>query len=122
MIHAGELDRQITIRRAAAADDGLSANSTVSLSLAAQPGDLQRWAKKTDVSDGERMRASQQGVEVTSRFLIRHDSEVSALGSDDILICEGDIYSVTGAKEVRGRRVGIEITAVARSMPPDQVP
>ncbi|AOW22228.1 phage head-tail adapter protein [Sphingomonas melonis TY] len=112
-INAGDLDRRITILRATAADDGLSS----------VPGEMktmaQRWANKTDVSDGERMRASEQGQEITSRFLVRDDSVTRTIDGRDMLVCEGRTYAVVGTKEYGGRRVGIEITAIAR---PDATP
>lgn len=107
-LDAGSLDRRITILRADAEDDGLSS----------APGEMKpigkRWAKKTDASDGERMRAAEQGQEITSRFLVRDDSLTRTVTGKDTLQCEGVAYAITGTKEYGGRRVGIEITATAR--------
>lgn len=112
-LDTGSLDRRITILRAKTEDDGLSSG----------PGEMKplgkRWAKKTDVSDGERIRASEQGQEITSRFLVRDDSVTRTIDGKDMLVCEGRTYAVVGTKEYGGRRVGIEITAVAR---PDTTP
>lgn len=105
---AGELDRRITILRGGTTDDGLSV-------VPAEPvPDIKRWAKKTDVSDGERVRAGQQGLEMTSRFVVRSDSLTRTLTSRDTLICGDVSYAITGIKECRGRNVGIEITALAQ--------
>lgn len=112
-IAAGDLDRRITIMRAASEDDGLSSIPGAMAPLA------QRWAKKTDASDGERMRASEQGQEITSRFLVRDDSVTRTITGKDMLVCEGRTYAVSGTKEYGGRRIGIEITAIAR---PDATP
>lgn len=110
---AGDLDRRVVIMRAVSIDDGLSS----------VPGAMEpiatRWAKKTDVSDGERMRASEQGQEITSRFLVRDDSVTRTITGKDMLVCDGRTFAVSGTKEYGGRRVGIEITAIAR---PDATP
>lgn len=108
MIRSGELDRRIIIMRAAVEDDGLSSVPGAMAALAT------RWAKKTDVSDGERIRASEQGQEITSRFLVRDDSVTRTITGKDMLVCEGRTYAISGTKEYGGRRVGIEITATAR--------
>jgi SPP1 family predicted phage head-tail adaptor len=112
-LSAGDLDRRITILRAEEADDGLSSG----------PGEMKpiskRWAKKTDASDGERMRAAEHGQEITSRFIVRDDSMTRTITGKDTILCEGRTYAITGTKEYGGRRVGIEITATAR---PDTTP
>lgn len=107
VIPIGELDRRISILRAEDVDDG---TATVTGAYA-EIG--KRWARKTDVSDGERMRAAQQGQSLTTRFLVRWDSLTSTIGGRDRLACEGRTYEVVGTKEWGGRRIGIEITANA---------
>lgn len=106
---AGDLDRRITIMRAEDADDG----------FASVRGELkpigQRWAKKTDINDGERIRAAQNGQEVSSRFLVRHDVLTATITGKDMIVCEGRSYEIVATKEYGGRRVGIEITATARA-------
>ncbi len=100
-------DRRITILRAALEDDGLSKS----------PGAFEaiggRWAGKTDISDGERIAAAAQGVDLTARFLLRWDKLTSTIANTDRLSCDGRTYQVVGAKEVLGRRIAIEITAKA---------
>lgn len=112
-IDAGELDRRITIMRVGSKDDGLATVADAPIP------ELRRWAKKTEVSDAERVRASQQGIEVTSRFLVRSDSLTRTMTSQDVVVCDDVEYAIVGIKEARGRRIGIEITAVARPFPPD---
>lgn len=110
-IAAGELDRRVQIWRSGLADDG----------TATVPGPPQkiaeRWAKKTDVSDGERVRAAEQGQEITARFLVRSDDLTRTVTGKDILVYRRRPYEVTGAKESDEREDAIEISAVAR---PDQ--
>ena len=109
-IHSRELDRRVTLMRAAPVDDGLG---TVDGEF--QPL-TERWAGKTDISDGERIRAAQNGQAVTARFLLRWDSVTATLSDKDRIVDrDARVYEVVNVKEVRGRRVGIEVTAVARS-------
>ncbi|WP_455156014.1 head-tail adaptor protein [Sphingomonas zeae] len=109
MIDAGELDRRIDILRADKDDDGLATVDGGFVSVG------RRWARKTDVSDGERIRAAQNGQSLTARFLVRRDGLTAQIDGTFRLACEGVTYEVTGTKEARGRGVGIEITTVARS-------
>lgn len=110
-LDAGSLDRRISVQHAAMIDDGVSSV------LGPMDEVGKRWAKKTDVSDGERVRASAQGQDLTTRFLVRSDSLTREINATYEIVCEGARYRVTGAKEYGGRGVGIEITA---STQPDQ--
>lgn len=107
-IAAGELDRRIEIWRAANVDTGFATAPATPTKLAT------RWARKRDVSDSERVRASEQGQELTSRFLFRSDAVTRTITGKDILKSRGRTYEVTGAKESDEREDGIEITAVTR--------
>ncbi|AHE57427.1 phage head completion protein [Sphingomonas sanxanigenens] len=112
-IAAGELDRRITILRAESYDDGTA-------TVQGDPRPVgKRWAKKVDVSDGERMRAEQLGQELTTRFLVRVDSLTRTItGKDQIqfraLGGSTLVFEVIGTKDSLEREDGIEITAVAR--------
>lgn len=110
-IAAGELDRRIEIWRSAMVDDGTATVPGPPVRIGS------RWAKKTDVSDGERVRAAEQGQEITSRFLVRSDELTRTITGKDMLVYRGRPHEVTGTKESDEREDGIEITAVAR---PDQ--
>lgn len=106
-LDAGSLDRRIRVMRSLKMDDGLSAVPGEPVEIA------RRWAKKTDISDAERVAAASQGMTITSRFLMRWDSLTSTIGGADQLVCEGVTYEVVGAKEAMGRRVAVEVTAKA---------
>lgn len=106
-IDPGELEWLVTFYRGAPNDDGFSSDPGDPVAI----GD--RWAKKSDASDGERVAAAAQQQSITTRFLVYHDDLTSTLLSDDLIECEGVRYEITGTKEARGRRVGIEITAAA---------
>lgn len=115
-IGAGELDRRITIMRAETVDDGTATVLGEPIAIGS------RRAKKTDVSDGERVRAAEQSQQITSRFLVRADPLTRTIDGKDTLIYHGKhgeaAYQVTGTKDSSEREDGIEISAVAR---PDAV-
>lgn len=116
-MEAGRLDRRIMLKRPRAAEDAMG-----------QP--VPNWddatvapisARKLDISDGERLKAEQVGVAVTSRFHIRRASEWADLDASWQLDHEGQLFQITGVKELlshgdHGRRVGHEITARALSI------
>lgn len=104
---AGELDRRIQFRRAALIDDGYADSERF-----ADHG-TPVWAKKRDVSDGERWRAAEVSAQITSRFKVRWGPFTSGITPKDQLVCEGVTYAIVGIKEV-GRRRYLEITAAAR--------
>lgn len=74
-----------------------------------------RWAKRTDVSDAERVRASQQGRDLTARFLVRSDTFTRTIDETFRLSSEGTTFEIVSAKEWGGRRNGVEISALAMS-------
>jgi SPP1 family predicted phage head-tail adaptor len=105
---AGPLDRRLTLRRAAVTTNSLNEPIQNWSDLATV------WASKADVSDGERVRAQAIGSSITTRFQVRHSSITATLTPEDRVVCEGREYEITGIKEI-GRRVGVEITATART-------
>lgn len=106
-INAGELETRISFVRRAVVDDGLS-------KVPGPPEELgRRWSKQQPVSDAEQVRAAAQGRNLTARFGVRFDSVTSSVTTADQIVCDGAAYEITGIKEWRGRRVGIEFTAVA---------
>ncbi|MGW8189536.1 phage head completion protein [Sphingomonas hankookensis] len=108
-IDPGELDRRVAILRGASVDDG---TATVTGPLA-EIG--RRWAKRTDVSDGERMRAGQQGQSLTARFVMHADSLTKAITGKDVLevVSTGERFEVVGNKEYKGRWAAREISTAA---------
>lgn len=103
---AGDLDRRIVLQRAATVE-GLTADTTGFQTLRTV------WASKTDISDDERIRASQVGAVVTTRFQVRWAADVATMSGADRLEYppgSGSFYSISGTKEI-GRRDRIEITA-----------
>ena len=106
-ITSGELDTPINFLRGAASRDAFSAVRTAPVVI----GDT--WSKRNDVSDGERVSAAAQGVKLTTRFGVRHDSLTETITNADLIECDGVRYEITGRKEWRGRRVGIEFSTAA---------
>lgn len=106
---AGRLDRRIQFRRAATDDDGFA--QTEDFADHGTPV----WARKADISDGERWRAGEVQAHVTTRFVVRWSSFTSDITPKDRLVCDGLSYDIFGIKEGSGRRQWIEITAAARN-------
>lgn len=108
-IAAGELDRRISFWRSSTIDDGTA-------TVEGPPEEIgKRSARKTDVSDGERVRAAEQGSEVTSRFLVRADSFTRTITAKDEVRYRGRVYEVIGVKDSPERDDGIEISTVSRT-------
>ena len=105
----GDLDRRVQFRRATMTDDGFTSQVETWADLGGVV-----WAKKADLSDGERARAGEVAAHVTTRFTVRWSSFTAAITPKDRLVCEGVTYEITGRKEGAGRRQWIEFTCAAR--------
>jgi SPP1 family predicted phage head-tail adaptor len=108
MLAAAKLDRRIVLQRATFAQDATGQQIATWATLATV------WASKQDVSDGERIAAAEVSAEITTRFQIRWGSPWSDLNPKDRVSYDGRTYDISAVKEI-GRRVGLEITAAARS-------
>jgi SPP1 family predicted phage head-tail adaptor len=104
-MRAGDLDTRVEILRSADIDDGISTTKSDFASIAT------RWAARLDISDRERLIASQQGADVTTRFRMRWDSVTSTITADDRLRDADATYEIIGKPKRIGRRKGVEITA-----------
>jgi head-tail adaptor len=110
---AGEFDRRISIWRSEGVDDGTA-------TVDGPPAEIgKRWAKKADISDGERMRAGENAQDLTTRWTVRSDSLTRTIAGGDVLKHKGRVYEVVGTKEGLEREDVIEITTAAR---PDAKP
>lgn len=102
---AGELDRRIVIERATVTHNALNEQVETWDTYATI------WAKKTDVSDGEKNAAGQVGAFLVSRFMIRSSPATRAIKPNDRIRFEG-LWNIQGLKETqRGRNRFLEITA-----------
>lgn len=108
-LRAGELDRRITLLQPQETGRDDWNNPIIGRVEIAKV-----WAKKTDVSDAERVRAQEVGATITTRFVIRYSSQVRNVDPTHLIAFDGRIYDISAVKEV-GRREGLEITATARA-------
>jgi SPP1 family predicted phage head-tail adaptor len=106
---AGNLDRRIDLQRFTTAKNSLNEDVQTWATFAARIP-----AQVTPVQDGERFRAGEVASAITTRFVIRHTSQVAALNPRDRLVFEGRTFEIHGVKEL-ARRVGLEISAAARA-------
>jgi SPP1 family predicted phage head-tail adaptor len=107
---AGELDRKVVIQRATSTPN---AYNEPELSWSDH---LSVWAKRTDVSDGEKFAAGQVGSFLMTRFVIRSSEAARGIRASDRLSHEGKTYNIHGIKETQdGRFKFLEITASAEA-------
>lgn len=105
---AGRRRHRLTIYRAALVDDGFSrvpgwaTLATVS-------------AARVFVSDGERLRAQQQGAAITARFTILRLGAVTDVSAADECECAGQRFGISNVKPVGDLERELEITAHALS-------
>lgn len=102
------LDRKIRFRRFVEVDDGFTKSREWT-----DHGDPE-FARKVDISDGERARSNEDAAVITSRFVVRWSGFAADIDPRDRLVCEGLTYDIVGVKEREGRRQWLEITAAAR--------
>lgn len=109
-ITAQDLDRRITIQRAVSAGaNALNEQAAIWENYAII------WARRRDVSDGERDAAGQRGGFLMSRFVVRSTSSTRDLRMIDRIVAEGLPWNIHGIKEAdEGRNRFIEITAVRK--------
>lgn len=108
-LSAGKLDRRITLQRftsTTAAGSGERVKTWADLAT--------RWASKRDVSDSERVASAEVSAEIGTRFVVRWEKLLADLNPKDRLVFEGRTYEIVAVKEI-DRRVGLEISAIARA-------
>jgi len=107
----GKLDRRIIIERLTeGAVNGFNEPAETWATFIAV------WAKRADVSDGEKVAGGQLGGAQVSRFTVRSSTKTRSVTGKDRLNYDGSIWNLTGAKETKlGRNRFIEFTAVRDS-------
>lgn len=107
----GSLDRRITIQRSTSgARDGYGQPAITWADLATV------WARRMDVSDGEKVTAGQRESARLSRFVVRSSTTTKAVTAKDRLSYDGATWNVLGIKETGdGRNRYLELTAVRES-------
>lgn len=101
------LDRSVALLRSAPVDDGFT-------TVDGPAEEAARFrARRTDVSDGERVAAAQQGGAIEVRFLVRSTATTRGIRLADHLEERGERFEVTGNKEASryGRGIAREISA-----------
>ncbi|EJU13993.1 phage head-tail adaptor, putative [Sphingomonas sp. LH128] len=110
----GDLNRRIRILRSTPTDDGTATVPGPPIEIG------RRWAKRVDVSDGERLRAAETGQSLTTRFTVISDSLTRTIDGKDSLRLGNESFQVLSTKSITSfRREGIEITCSSR---PDSTP
>lgn len=73
-------------------------------------------AKRTDISDQEKVNAGQKQSATIARFVIRASANSRTIDAKDRISHEGDIWEITGIKETtHKKRMYLELTAVKDS-------
>ncbi|MZR14228.1 phage head closure protein [Maritimibacter sp. DP07] len=103
-LEAGKMDRLLTIQRASVALDGYGGEKYQWSDLAVV------WADVREISDEERWRAGQVGVQVKFRALIRWQPTLWDLSTKDRVKIGSTVYAIFGVKEIDRSRA-FEITA-----------
>lgn len=109
-MNAGKMDRRITIERFSKVKDEFNEDVETWVNLTTV------WANRKDVSDGERLSASQVNSSLMSRFTIRSSVKSKTITPNDRISYDGGVWDIHGAKETgHGRKRFIEITAMRQS-------
>lgn len=108
MTTAQDLDRRITITRYV---DG-GPNEIGEIVDGEWQDRFTVWAKREDVSDGERFAAGGIGGFLTARFIVRSSENTRSILPSDMIRHEGREWNLQGMKERdEGRRRFLELTA-----------
>ncbi|TDK35202.1 head-tail adaptor protein [Rhizobium deserti] len=107
-MQAGDLDRRIALhRQVQSGTDGMNQLVYTWQEIAS------RWARKRDVSDGEKYASNQVAGVLMSRFVVRKDSVTRAVAVTDRISYDGATWEIFGIKDLDdGRDRFIEITAI----------
>lgn len=104
-MRAGKRDRQITIQRPALTNNAFNEQVETWSDLATV------WAQQLPSRGGERIAAQEIYGQSVMTFRIRYRADLTV---SDRIVCQGRIWNILDIREI-GRRVGIEIDAVAEA-------
>jgi len=107
VIRAGELNRRAQFLRGVPNDDGLT-SAPKSFAPIGSPV----WAKRRDISDGEKYAAAQVSAQVTTRFTVRLSDFTAGITAADQILSDGVTYDISGIKQLDPFD-GFEMTANA---------
>lgn len=107
-MHSGELDHRLQIWRLTGAVNSYNESTNVFALYTTV------WAKRTDASAGETVRAKEVGASVTAHFRVRYSPQMATVTPKDRAVIEGGLtYNITGVRELQ-RNQWLEFHAVAR--------
>jgi len=108
-IRAGDLDRLVTVL--SKTNGARDAGGAPTVTWTDQPS---IWAKRTDVSDGERMRSGGVSATLRARFMVRVEDAEGVTALDRIRDEDaGETFDVIGVKRIGFE--ALEITAGAQA-------
>lgn len=106
VIDPSEFDRKVTFQRFTKDDDGFQ-----NVKRWADFGHPV-WARKKDVSDGERVRAGEVAASLTTRWTVMSCALTRSITAKDAISYRGISYAIWGIKEI-GQNQFLEITTGA---------
>lgn len=109
-MRAGDLDRRVTLQRAAITQDTTGQEIETWSTL----GPSKIWASWRRASARETLAAAEKSAIVTDVFEVRYDSAWSDLNPKDRLVYSGRTYDIAEVTEI-GRREGLRIGGAARA-------
>jgi SPP1 family predicted phage head-tail adaptor len=95
---SGDMNRRATLQRATVTFDDFGGEVETWNTLA------QAWVHRRDVSANESYRAQEVGGKLSIRFRIRYSSDVADLNPRDRVLYAGDVYNITGVREIKRNR------------------
>lgn len=107
VLNAGSLNRQVQVRRFGA----VGLDEVGKAEGAWQNLGTPLFARRNDVSDGERQLAERWENLLVARFVVRATSFSKGIKRSDRLRHDGKIWEIDGIKEMPGSRHFLEITA-----------
>lgn len=107
LVHAGKLDRRVTILRA-----GEGTRNAVNELTPGADTETVRWASAKPAPGFERFQSAETAAEAVTRFVFRWEADLVKV--TDRLRHDGRDYQISAVVEI-GRREGIEVLAVARA-------
>ncbi len=108
LLTAGSLDQRITFLIPAVAVNAFNEPVEIMTTFS------EVWAKRSDMSTSEAIRAQEVGAELTARFTVRWSTESAQVDPSFRIRHRGEEFNIIGTREI-GRREWLEVDAVARN-------
>lgn len=112
MVAIGELDKRVRFERLLSGRDDMGGATEEGWF----PLGPKYWAKRTDMSDGERIAAEEKAAVLMSRFVVRSTRMTRGVMAADRIVHKSAVFEITGKKDTTdGRNNFIEFTTVVRN-------